>query len=70
MTLALTICRDYATWVQADEGIKLEQTCLPRGGRRRLPEPLDEVAAARAGEGQVEARRFREEGNLYVPTVC
>ncbi len=78
MSLALTICglrglvlaygrgdcRDYAAWVRADEGVKLEQTFLPPATHRRLLALLEGVAAAR---GPVAARRFVEVGNLYVP---
>jgi hypothetical protein len=62
-------CRDYASWLRADEGTKLEQTFLPVSSHSRLLVLLDRVAAARAARGQVPARHFREVANLYVPAT-
>ncbi|MFB3777734.1 MAG: hypothetical protein ACE141_08985 [Bryobacteraceae bacterium] len=77
LTLAMTICglrgivqsysegdcRDFATWLRADEGDKREQTHLPPAAHTRLLDFLDRVAAAR----REQPRRYTQQGNLYVP---
>ena len=82
MTLALAICglrglvlsydaghcRDFAAWVRADAGDKPERTFLLPDTHRRLLGLLDEVAHLRAERRLSQPCRFREEGNLYVPS--
>ena len=63
------VCQDFAAWVQADEGVKPEQTSLPPDARSRLLCLLDKVAAERAAGGQPAASRFAETGNFYVPAA-
>ena len=82
MTLALAICglrglvlsydrgdcRDFASWVRADEGDKPERTFLLPDTHRRLLGLLDEVADLRTERSRPQPGRFREQGNLYVPS--
>jgi hypothetical protein len=82
LTLAMTICglggivqsysegdcRDFATWLRADEGNKAEQTRLPPAAHVRLLDLLDRVAPRRQ-KHVVMPRRYAEAGNLLVPVL-
>ncbi len=54
-------CRDYAAWLQADMGVKTEQTALDEDSFREMMETLSGAGLA------APPRRFRREGNVYTP---
>jgi len=60
-------CKDFATWVRADEGDKREVTRLAPESHGRLLKLLGRVADARRKKGEVPARRFEQRGNFYCP---
>ena len=53
-------CRDYRTWLQADRGIKDEQTAIADGDRELLMGLLGGAAA-----GPTPGARFVREGNIF-----
>lgn len=63
------VCKDFATWVRADEGFKPEQTHLACQSHDSLLALLDRVSALRSAKNLKPARAFRESGNFYVPVA-
>ncbi len=62
-------CRDYAMWLRADVGDKVELTRLPSPVHLRLLGFLDRVAGARAGSGTPARQRWARAGDLYTPAL-
>jgi len=60
-------CCDYQEWLLADRGIKEEMTTLPPGGQVKILGLLDSLASERETMRRPRYRRFRREGNIYVP---
>ena len=56
-------CLDYDQWLRADGGDKHERTSLASEVVRKLAEGLERVAEGRQG-----GKRFRRQGNVYVPS--
>lgn len=61
-------CRDYAQFLLADEGTKVERTFLTPATQAHILSFLHDVASARRDEGQY-SRRFQQQRSLYVPAV-
>ena len=55
-------CRDYRTWLQADRGIKQEQTAISEENRQAIRDMLRDAARNPAG-----AARFQRRGNVLYP---
>jgi hypothetical protein len=69
-TYSVEACDNYTRWLMADRGIKPEQTFLAPETNIALLHFLDEVAAVRTARDKSLPRRYRREGNLYVPETC
>ncbi len=61
-------CRDYAMWLRADVGDKLELTRLPAATHRRLLKFLERVAASRSA-GEAALQPLVRIGDVYAPGV-
>ncbi|MDY7039597.1 MAG: hypothetical protein SVX38_01895 [Chloroflexota bacterium] len=59
-------CRDYGQFIRADEGQKDERTCLSPATRAQVMSLLASVSATSASQPP---RRFRREGELFVPAT-
>ena len=60
-------CRDYPTWLKADEGDKPEQTFLAPETHQQLLRFLDEIAQTRRAKQLPACAGFREEHHVYFP---
>jgi hypothetical protein len=60
-------CRDYAMWLRADVGDKVELTRLPADTCQSLIGFLDRVAASLTASGETTGGRFRRDGGIYTP---
>jgi hypothetical protein len=58
-------CRDYRTWLQADRGVKDEQTGINELNRKAIGELLGEAARE-----PLSAKQFKRRGNILYPRVA
>ena len=58
-------CRDYRTWLQADRGVKDEQTGINELNRKSIAELL-----AKAVREPLPAKQFEKRGNILYPRVA
>lgn len=58
-------CRDYRTWLQADRGIKREQTAISEENRHAIRGLLRDAAREPAG-----VARFQRRGNVLYPRMA
>jgi len=60
-------CQDYASWLLADGGHKLERATLNGPGLAAVRAALQDLAQDAQKQGQAPGRRFARSGNIYIP---